>query len=325
MSIIVGSVNNAQFLVDPTGDRRYWVVPIGTSKIDTVALKAERDSIWSAAIAAYKANQKWWLSDDEQLLSNDNNSQFRDRDEWETEIENYLSDKQQVAIKELLVNCFGYENSGKMEKPAQYRVKNALTALGWSARPNPVKHTWKESYKGDKTEKLRVWKNLEHPGTSSEECAKECASQNPYGAMDSTPGTYGTSFYKELINIDKEELGTLGDTPHTQTNGVLEKDVPGCASVPETPKPLPANPSSLEHQPSSLERQRKHVPELQHTVKNILWHYTKPKKLDDLLLLVQAIPKWEGVTSQDLQQALMNLLKSGEIEKVDDGYQLGKF
>jgi hypothetical protein len=69
----------------------------------------------------------------------------------------------------------------------------------------------------------------------------------------------------------------------------------------------------------------KHVPELQNTTKNILCKSTKPKNFDDLLLLVQAIRKWEGVTSQVLALALDNLVKSGEIEKVDGCYQLGKF
>jgi hypothetical protein len=52
---------------------------------------------------------------------------------------------------------------------------------------------------------------------------------------------------------------------------------------------------------------------------------TKPKNFDDLLLLVQAIRKWEGVTSQVLALALDNLVKSGEVESLEDGYQLGKF
>jgi putative DNA primase/helicase len=72
----------------------------------------------------------------------------------------------------------------------------------------------------------------------------------------------------------------------------------------------------------SLERD---VSELQNTTKNILCKSTKPKNFDDLLLLVQAIRKWEGVTSQVLALALDNLVESGEIEKVDNGYQLGKF
>ncbi len=325
MSIIVGSVNNAQFLVDPTGDRRYWVVPIGTSKIDTVALKAERDSIWSAAIAAYKTDQQWWLSNEEQTLSNENNSQFRDRDEWETEIENYLSDKQQVAIKELLVNCFGFESNGKMDRSIQYRVKNALTALGWSARSNPVNHTWRDSYKGNKTERMRVWENSDTSNTSKKECAKGCASQNPYGARVSTSNTSNTSFYKDLENIEKREPRTLGDTPHTQNNESLEKNVSVCVSVSEPPKPLPVKDSSMTHTPTHQAHQKKDVSELQHTTKNILCKSTKPKKLDDLLLLVQTRLKWEVLTAQELEHALDNLLKSGEIEKVNDGYQLGKF
>jgi hypothetical protein len=67
------------------------------------------------------------------------------------------------------------------------------------------------------------------------------------------------------------------------------------------------------------------TPALEQTATKILCNATKPKKLDDLLLLVQAIPKWEGVTAQELQQALDNLLKSGEVEKVDGCYRYSPF
>ena len=81
--IVVGSVNDAQFLVDPTGNRRYWVVPIEEEKIDLAQLKQERDSIWSAAVAAYRNGETWWLSNEEEKLSTQNNQIFEIVDEWQ--------------------------------------------------------------------------------------------------------------------------------------------------------------------------------------------------------------------------------------------------
>ncbi len=56
-SIIVGSVNDSSFLADPTGSRRYWVIPVKVSEIDTALLAQERDGIWAAAVAAYKQGE----------------------------------------------------------------------------------------------------------------------------------------------------------------------------------------------------------------------------------------------------------------------------
>ena len=129
-SIIVGSVNDAQFLVDPTGNRRYWVVPIAVDKIDLARLKQERDAIWSAAVAAYKDGQSWWLSNEEEKLSAENNRTFEIVDEWTGAIAPYLNQKQQVSITELLQTVFDYE-LGQIQRRDQMRVANILTTLGW--------------------------------------------------------------------------------------------------------------------------------------------------------------------------------------------------
>ena len=129
-SIIVGSVNDGQFLVDPTGNRRYWVVPIAVGKIDLTQLNHERDAIWSAAVAAYKQGQSWWLNDAEESLSTENNRTFEIIDEWQSAIALYLKHREQVSITELLLEVFSFE-LGKIERRDQMRVANILTNLNW--------------------------------------------------------------------------------------------------------------------------------------------------------------------------------------------------
>ena len=128
--IIVGTVNGNQFLVDPTGDRRYQVIPIQTNKIDIKRLEQERDSIWSAAVRAYRNGEQWWLTDEEQKLSNENNQQFRSVDEWESAIANYLENRVQVSVTEILQNLFEFE-LGKIDRSSQMRVSNVLISLNW--------------------------------------------------------------------------------------------------------------------------------------------------------------------------------------------------
>jgi hypothetical protein len=63
--IIVGSTNRSTgFLVDDTGNRRFWVIPTTRTEadpIDTPTLMAERDAIWSAAVHAYRAGEPNYL------------------------------------------------------------------------------------------------------------------------------------------------------------------------------------------------------------------------------------------------------------------------
>ena len=129
-SIVVGSVNDAQFLVDPTGNRRYWVVPIVVDFIDLARLKQERDAIWSAAVAAYQKGESWWLSNEEEKLSAENNRTFEIVDEWTSGISNYLEQREQVSITELLQTVFDYE-LGQIQRRDQMRVASILTTLGW--------------------------------------------------------------------------------------------------------------------------------------------------------------------------------------------------
>ena len=57
-SIMVASVNGDEFLKDQTGDRRFWVVDVGRHVIDTQKLSHDRDCIWKAAIAQYRAGKR---------------------------------------------------------------------------------------------------------------------------------------------------------------------------------------------------------------------------------------------------------------------------
>ena len=130
-SIIVATVNNAQFLVDSTGNRRYWIIPVLGEAIDLELLKKERDGIWAAAVAAYKAGEPWWLTPEFAKLSEDNNSHFKVTDEWESAIANYTENLNRVSVTEILEKVFDFE-IGKMDRGSQMRVATILTFLGWT-------------------------------------------------------------------------------------------------------------------------------------------------------------------------------------------------
>jgi hypothetical protein len=79
--ILVGSSNKKDFLVDNTGNHRYPIVEI-TQRIDVVAIEANRDRIWKAFIASYRAGEKPFLTDDELIGSEERNEAFHAEDPW---------------------------------------------------------------------------------------------------------------------------------------------------------------------------------------------------------------------------------------------------
>jgi hypothetical protein len=132
-TVICGSVNkNPQFLLDETGNRRFWVIPVPDSvlQIDIERLNAERDGIWATALAAHLAGELPMLDLESGLLSEENNKRFEASDEWESEIATYLERRELVSVSEILDEVFDLEIS-KHDRKVQMRVAQILSKLGW--------------------------------------------------------------------------------------------------------------------------------------------------------------------------------------------------
>ena len=135
--VIVGTTNEEEFLDDPTGNRRFWVIPVAVEQIDTTLLQKEIVGIWASAINAYLSGDCWYLTELEEQAREQLNKKFRLSDEWENPIGDYLQQLETdaiascteplVSIKQLL-NLIG-QNSG--DRSSQNRVSKILTLLSW--------------------------------------------------------------------------------------------------------------------------------------------------------------------------------------------------
>jgi predicted P-loop ATPase len=107
-SIIVGTTNEDDFLRDPTGNRRFWVIPVQKS-IPIDLLEQERDRIWAAAVHAYRAQEQWHLGQEEAAEAVNVASRFEDYDPWESYIEQWLeaTGRESYSINEILAHLFG--------------------------------------------------------------------------------------------------------------------------------------------------------------------------------------------------------------------------
>jgi len=62
--VFFGTTNEAEFLKDRTGNRRFWPITV-TRKADQDALRSVVDQIWAEAVVCYKRGENLWLDTDE--------------------------------------------------------------------------------------------------------------------------------------------------------------------------------------------------------------------------------------------------------------------
>jgi len=90
--VFVGTTNKTQFLNDPTGDRRYWVLPVGQT-VDVPRIQAIRDQLWAQAVYYFESGEVWWLMGAERELQERKNTEFRCLDATEEYIREWLAAK----------------------------------------------------------------------------------------------------------------------------------------------------------------------------------------------------------------------------------------
>ena len=141
--IIVGTSNKQDgFLVDETGNRRFWCIPTTRTimnPIDCEKLFDERDQIWSAAFALYDGGEgeNLRLSKENQIIVNEENKQYIIDNPWKTVIQEFI-DKPQNHDRELTTEIVLTE---AIEKPVerqnrydQMQCANILKELGYEKR-----------------------------------------------------------------------------------------------------------------------------------------------------------------------------------------------
>lgn len=89
--VIVGSTNETEFLTDPTGSRRFWVVRVG-APIDLAEVTAARDQLWAEAVHRYRAGESWWLNAAQDSARELAAEQYRVVDAWEGTVSRWLAE-----------------------------------------------------------------------------------------------------------------------------------------------------------------------------------------------------------------------------------------
>ena len=97
--VLCGTSNEDTFLNDPTGNDRFWIIPV-RHKISLEQLAQDRDAIWSTATKIiFSADRQdimtgklWKLPEHLLEINRENTSQFEEKHEWEDTIQGLLED-----------------------------------------------------------------------------------------------------------------------------------------------------------------------------------------------------------------------------------------
>lgn len=134
-TIFFATTNDDEYLQSQTGNRRFWPVPV--SRVDLVALRADRDQLWAEAVAYEKRGDSIVLPERLWNVASHEQDSRTESDEWSAAIHNYLNMadklKQDVSITDVLVdNQFLRIESGRVGRREQMRAGNILRRLGFT-------------------------------------------------------------------------------------------------------------------------------------------------------------------------------------------------
>jgi putative DNA primase/helicase len=130
-TVFIGTTNDEEFLVDPTGSRRYWVVEVG--HCDPEALEADREQLFAEAVAATRAGERWHLSADLDTERASEAERYTPVDSWESAISEWIITENDFTLDELWRRGLGHERSDA-SKHDDMRMATILRRLGFNKK-----------------------------------------------------------------------------------------------------------------------------------------------------------------------------------------------
>ena len=140
--LFIGTTNEAEYLRDETGGRRFWPVTVGA--IDTEALARDRDQLFAEALHLYRSGEAWWPSAafESQHIAPQQDARF-ETDAWQDAIADFLRLRTSTTVGGIAKECLQLDH-GKIGTAEQRRISAILKRLRW--------------VQGTRTGKARLWK-----------------------------------------------------------------------------------------------------------------------------------------------------------------------
>lgn len=200
-SLLVGSTNDDEFLLDATGNRRFWVVPV-VQAVPLHRLDEERHRIWAAAVHAYRSGESWQLPKELRARAEEESSSFEFSDPWANVVLSYAEQFEEIQVTDILTQVIRLELH-QQDRAAQMRVTNILKRGGWI------------SYRGwIGGKRPRIWKNPAFLKVTEEDGSVGSVSPEPSNDGDSV-------VIQPLIQpplLIQPEDGSVGSTSDLRSN-----------------------------------------------------------------------------------------------------------
>jgi len=143
--VFIGTTNHDDYLVDLTGNRRFW--PIRCGEINISKARELMPQLYAEAIAAFYRGEQWWLPAEVELLAE---AEQRDRltdDPWEKVAAELVADKKNsassmyawVTTAELLQRVITLD---RQDRAAEMRAGTLLVKLGGRRAKLPRDRGW---------------------------------------------------------------------------------------------------------------------------------------------------------------------------------------
>ena len=151
--VMIGTTNRNQFLIDSTGNRRFVPLEIGAGfQIPWKKLIEERDSMWAAAVQAYRDGTDYEFNSGEIAQIADYIQEFGDPDPWLDKIATYVALREEVTAAEVLSFALELDPRNQSRRESR-RVADVLQSMGWRRLV-----TSRKDAQTGKSKSVRIWK-----------------------------------------------------------------------------------------------------------------------------------------------------------------------
>lgn len=135
-SVFIATTNEAAYLRDPTGNRRFW--PVRCTDIDLAALERDRDQLWAEAVHGYRAGEAWHLTPETAALAATEQDARRYVSELEQDVAEYLErmaaeGHTELAVRDVLRDVLDINSTDDPRAAAAVgaQVAAAMNRAGW--------------------------------------------------------------------------------------------------------------------------------------------------------------------------------------------------
>lgn len=142
--VFAGTTNETSYLLDSTGNRRWW--PVWCTRANVDELAAIRNDLWGEAVSLYHAGEQWHLTRDEEKLADSIQRARVEQDPWTGVIANYIDNAvangQDVSVNEVLTAKFKMEYKD-INRTHQQRVIQIIRLKGLIEHRKAHGHFWR--------------------------------------------------------------------------------------------------------------------------------------------------------------------------------------